>query len=196
MINKKRTETQSFWECCDVLTEQAGKDKTAAKLFNSMYQKAEDYITLRRQWKDMSEKEVCRRNSERTALHDSFIFSFQELAGYIEQEKQVCLEYIGDRETAADFAEYLVRKKESLTERMDMLAAISWAQKYSELVIHVMVESKDIAMMKNTLQNSFGFQEKQAWAIIDMQMRMFSEKEKTSIDSEIHEVQDKLSLYC
>ena len=108
----------------------------------------------------------------------------------------MCLEYIGDRETAADFAEYLVRKKESLTERMDMLAAISWAQKYSELVIHVMVESKDIEMMKNTLQNSFGFQEKQAWAIIDMRMRMFSEKEKTSIDSEIHEVQDKLSLYC
>ena len=121
----QKSEKKVFWQICDKFTEIAKKDSEAEKLFKRMFRVAEEYVILRKKWKDLSEAEVCRRNAERNELHDAFILSFYEMVEYIEiQTKETWeQELCGNRRWMGDFAEYFVQRKEILEERMDILAA-------------------------------------------------------------------------
>ncbi len=77
---------------------------------------------------------------------------------------------------------------------MGILQALNWAQKNHELVLYVISESKDVLTAKKNMQNKFGFEKYQAEAIVDMRVRMFTEKEKEGIKNEICETQAKIDL--
>lgn len=189
-------EEKYFWKIYDKMIESAQKDEEAANLLKSMYQKAEDYVAVRRMWNQMSEAEICRRDSDRRELHDLFIFSFNELIQYIElQTKENDWKKItNDRKSAGDFAEYIVRKKETIEERLDILGALSWALKYQAQVMFLINESRDTKDAKNKMVNQYGFHDRQAQAIIDMRLRAFTLPEKEKLAKEISEYQRWLDM--
>ena len=51
----QKSEKKVFWQICDKFTEIAKKDSEAEKLFKRMFWVAEEYVILRKKWKDSSE---------------------------------------------------------------------------------------------------------------------------------------------
>lgn len=196
MLSKK-TETCDFRKYYDALIEQAQKDIEVAQLFKIMCLKAEEYVAVRRQWEHLSVKELCRKNTERSALHDIFMMTLQELVRHIEPEVHEKLpdKYSTNRKIAGNFAEYLVQRKENLEQRMHILCAINQAQKHSNRVMTVINDSCDTQVAKRNIQNLFGFQEDQAQAIVDMRLRAFFGREKEQIAVEIRELHKALELF-
>lgn len=196
MLSKK-TEICDFRKYYDALIEQSQKDIEVAQLFKIMCRKAEEYVAIRRQWEHLSVKELCRKNTERSALHDIFMLSLQDLVRHIEPEVHEKLpdKYSTNRKIAGDFAEYLVQKKENLEQRMHILCAINQAQKHSDRVLSVINDSCDMQTAKRNIQNLFGFQEDQAQAIVDMRLRAFFGREKEQIAVEIRELHKALELF-
>ena len=133
----QKSEKKVFWQIYDKFTEIAKKDPEAEKFLKRMFQAAEEYVTLRRKWKDLPVAEICRRNAERNELHDAFILSFYEMVECIEiqtketWEKKICR----NRRLMGDFAEYFVRTKEILEERVDILSALEGAQSHANQVM-------------------------------------------------------------
>lgn len=193
----QKSEKKVFWQICDKFTKIAKKDPEAEKLFKRMFRVAEEYVTLRKKWKDLSEAEVCRRNAERNELHDAFILLFYEMVEYIEiQTKETWeQELCGNRRWMGDFAEYFVQRKEILEERMDILAALEWAQSHSNQVMYLLNASYDLQQAKNELINQYGFSMEQAQAICDQRMRAFLVIEKQRLSDEICDLQIELNLF-
>ena len=193
----QKSEKKVFWQICDKVTEIAKKDPEAEKLFKRMFRVAEEYVTLRKKWKDLSEAEVYRRNAERNELHDAFILSFYEMIEYIEiqtkerWEPKLC----GNRRWMGDFAEYFVQQKEILEERVDILSALEWAQRHSNQVMYLLNASYDSQQAKNELINQYGFNAEQAQAICNQRMRAFLGAEKQRLADEIRDLQAGLSLF-
>ena len=53
-----------------------------------MFHRAQDYCNLRFQWEKMSDEEACRRNAERSMLHDLFIAKLNDLCEYMQVNNQ------------------------------------------------------------------------------------------------------------
>ena len=74
------------------------------------------------------------------SCNDAFILLFYEMVEYIEiQTKETWeQELCGNRRWMGDFAEYFVQRKEILEERMDIVAALEWAQSHSNQVMYLL----------------------------------------------------------
>ena len=192
---KNRISYDAIFSCiCDEIKE----DRDAQLLFKNVQAKARDYVALRRQWNMLSPEELCRRNSERSLLHDLFIDEIDSLAESLKsktKESTVWRKALGnERECLGDFAEYLVKKEEDIKEGISNLEAIIWAQEHHNQIMYLVDSSLECCSAKIQLMDTYGYTENQSDAIMDMRTKGFCRNERMKAKEDLIKLQKELEM--
>jgi len=83
-------------------------------------------------------------------------------------------------------------KASKIEERLHIINALVWAVEHRREVIESVYASADMQAARKALMAKFYFTEEQAQAIMDMRLRVFTEKERKKLKEEQEELQNQL----
>ena len=146
--------------------------------------------------KDVNPRIILNRLLKHTQLEDTFGVIMLALVGneprvlnllqmleyYLEHQKDVVT-----RRTRYD-----LNKAE---ERAHILQGLLIALDHIDEVIHIIRESRSVALAKQNLMERFGLTEVQAQAIVDMRLRALTGLEREKLEAEYRELEKKIAYY-
>lgn len=86
-------------------------------------------------------------------------------------------------------------KASRIEERLHIINAIVWAVERGREVIESVYAATDMQAARKALMAKFDFTEEQAQTIIDMRLRVFTEKEREKLKEEQEELQNELQSF-
>ncbi len=86
-------------------------------------------------------------------------------------------------------------KASRIEERLHIINALVWAVEHRSEVIESVYASADMQAARKALMAKFYFTEEQAQAIMDMRLRVFTEKERKKLKEEQVELQNQLQSF-
>ena len=86
-------------------------------------------------------------------------------------------------------------KASRIEERLHIINAIVWAVEHGREVIESVYAAADMQAARKALMANFDFTQEQAQAIIDMRLRVFTEKEREKLKEEQEELQNELQSF-
>lgn len=86
-------------------------------------------------------------------------------------------------------------KASRIEERLHIINAIVWAVEHGSEVIESVYASADMQTARKALMAKFHLTEEQAQAIMDMRLRVFTEKEREKLKEEQEELQNELQSF-
>lgn len=86
-------------------------------------------------------------------------------------------------------------KASRIGERLHIINALVWAVEHRSEVIESVYASADMQAARKALMAKFDFTEEQAQAIIDMRLRVFTEKEREKLKEEQEELKNELQSF-
>lgn len=198
-INRELENETSFSSIFPLIEKSIQDDRSAQELFASTYNKAKDYLALRSKWEEMSVEEVCRRNAERSMLHDMFISDLDALSNYIYEQTQEPVAWrvaLGeDRKRLGDFAEYLINVRNSAQRYAENFEAILWATEHQSLLMAAFDNTGDCRSTQQFLMHYYGFNPEQAQAIVDMRCKVFGKDYRKKYLEDLEQMQARLKLF-
>ena len=86
-------------------------------------------------------------------------------------------------------------KASRIEERLHIINALVWEVEHRSEVIESVYASADMQAARKALMAKFYFTEEQAQAIMDMRLRVFTEKERKKLKEEQVELQNQLQSF-
>lgn len=86
-------------------------------------------------------------------------------------------------------------KASRIEERLHIINAIVWAVEHGREVLESVYAAVDMQTARKALMAKFHLTEEQAQAIMDMRLRVFTEKERKKLKEEQEELQNELQSF-